>query len=242
MMSDEHPSSRFRDVSNVALELFIATLVLFPFLVLIYFYPGLPERIPEYLNLHGDVEVWGRKNWFSVFRLPLMALDLQLLTVFMKYGLWQKYATQPNQPSEILTPPKPLRLLNGSVEWLRAMVAIKLFVSSIEVIFLTEDNFKSLAIATRAISWISSILGVIGAGFCFYAMFKLRRKLPAAGDRRIYSPDQMHVRGGIFYYNSADPSLFVDKYLFNFANKWLYVFLACLLSLPLFMFLPMLNS
>ena len=50
------------------------------------------------------------------------------------------------------------------------------------------------------------------------------------------------MRGGIFYYNSADPSLFADKYLFNFANKWLYVFLVCLLCLPLLMFLPMLNS
>ena len=240
-MSSQSAPTGFRSHTNVLFELFIATLVLLPFLILIYFYPSLPERIPEYLNLHGDVEVWGRKSWFSVFRLPLMALDLQLLTVFMKYGLWQKYAMQPHQPSETLAS-KSLRLLDGSVEWLRAMVAIKLFVSSIEVIFLTNDKFKSLAIATRAISWISSILGVIGAGFCFYAMFKLRRKRPAAGVRRNQSPDQMHVRGGIFYYNSADPSLFADKYLFNFANKWLYVFLVCLLCLPLLMFLPMLNS
>jgi uncharacterized membrane protein len=240
-MSDEPLSSRSRHLSNIALELFIATLVLLPFLILIYFYPSLPDRIPEYLNLHGDVEVWGRKSWFSVFRLPLMALDLQLLTLFMKYGLWQRYASQPNQPSGILTP-KSLRLLNGSVEWLRAMVAIKLFVSSIEVLFLTDNKFRSLAMAARAISWISSILGVIGAGLCFYAMYKLRRNSPPAGDRRIQLPDQKHVRGGIFYYNSADPSLFVDKYVFNLANKWLYVFLVCLLCLPLFMFLPMLNS
>jgi uncharacterized membrane protein len=240
-MSPHSPPAGFRSHTNVLVELFIATLVLLPFLVLIYCYPSLPDRIPEYLNLNGEVAVWGPKSWFSVFRLPLMALDLQVLAMFMKYGLWQKYAMQPQQPSETLAS-KSLRLLDGAVEWLRAMVAIKLFVSSIEVIFLTDDKFKSLATATRAASWISSILGVIGAGVCLYAMFKLRRKLPAAGDRPNQSPDPGHVHGGIFYYNSADPSLFADKYLFNFANKWLYVFFVCLLCMPLLMFLPMLNS
>ena len=240
MLSHSQPS-RFRNTTSVFFELFIAALVMLPFLVLIYFYPSLPERIPEYLNLHGDVEVWGRKSFFSVFRLPLMALDLQLLILFMKYGSWQKYATRPNEQSPTHSA-KSLRLIGGLADWLRAMVAIKLFVSSVEVIFLTNERFRSLAIAARAISWISSILGIIGAGFYFYATLRLRRQLLPKRDQRNQPPDQMHVRAGIFYYNSADPSLFADKYLFNFANKWLYVFLVCLLCLPLLMFLPMLTS
>ena len=240
-MSDEPSSTRFRDVTNIAIELFIVTLVLLPFPVLIYFYSSLPERIPEYLNLHGDVEVWGRKNLFSVFRLALMGLDLQLLAFFMKYGVLQRYATAPKQPSESFSSPS-LRLISGLADWLRVMAAIKLFVSSVEVIFLTNERLRHLAIAARATSWIASILGVIGAGFILFGMFRMKQKLPPANAPRNQLPDRMHVRGGIFYYNSADPLLFVDKYVFNFANKWLYVFLVCLAGLPLLMFLPMLNS
>ena len=66
-MSSEPPVTRFRDHTTIALEFLIATLTLLPFLALIYFYPTLPERIPEYLNLHGEVVVWAAKVSFPSF-------------------------------------------------------------------------------------------------------------------------------------------------------------------------------
>jgi hypothetical protein len=39
-----------------------------------YFYPVLPERVPLFLTLSGEVAVWGEKNLLSVFRVPLLAL------------------------------------------------------------------------------------------------------------------------------------------------------------------------
>src|SRR5882762_4060834 len=97
------PLNRFRDDTNVLFEAFILSFTVLPILVLIYFYSQLPERIPEYLNLHGDVEVWGRKSLVSVFRLPLMAIDMQMLCVLMKYGLWQGAVARPVQAAETLT-------------------------------------------------------------------------------------------------------------------------------------------
>jgi hypothetical protein len=81
-MSDDFPSTRFRDLTNIALELFIATLTLLPFLVLIYSYSSLPERIPEDLNQHSDVSLGPQK---SLFRLSpgTNGLDLQLLTTYV---------------------------------------------------------------------------------------------------------------------------------------------------------------
>jgi uncharacterized membrane protein len=233
------PPTGFRDLTNIALEFFIATLTLLPFLILSYFYSSLPQQIPEYLHLNGEVAVWGRKSLFSVFRLALMGLDLQLLAFFMKYGLWQRYLTRLRHSDRLASAPQ--RLMSGLADWLRAMVGIKLFVSSVEVIFLTNEKYQSLATAARAISWISSILGVIGAGCYFYSALKLKRKLKPESGRVVQPLDQTRVRGGIFYYNSADPALFVDKYLFNLANLGTYVFLLCLLCLPLLMFLPMLQ-
>src|SRR5438552_8694016 len=103
LMSPDPLPNRFRDQTNVFFEVFILTFTVVPILVLIYFYPQLPGRIPGYLNLHGDVEVWGRKSLASVFRLPLMTVDMQMLCLLMKYGLWQGAVAQPGQPAETHT-------------------------------------------------------------------------------------------------------------------------------------------
>jgi uncharacterized membrane protein len=235
--------SQFSGHTNILIELFIAALTLLPFVVLSYFYSSLPQQIPEYLHLNGEVAVWGRKSLFSVFRLALMGLDLQLLAILMKYGLWQRYVAQLSQPADgDRFASESLRLMAGLTDWLRVMAAIKLFVSAIEVIFLTNERFTSLAAAARAISWISSILGVLGAAAYFYRALRLKRRMPPELVKVKPLPSQTRVHGGVFYYNSADPSLFVEKYLFNFAHPGAYVFLLCLLSLPLLMFLPMLTS
>lgn len=245
-MSSHSQPSRFRGHTNVLFELFIATLTLLPFLVLIYFYSSLPERIPEYLNLHGDVAVWGRKSLFSVFRLPLMAVDLQTLCLLMKFGLWQgKVARRAEDTGRLaIYDERSTRLSMSLGDWFRAFVAIKLGASSLEVIFYSIERFHSLTTVTRITSWAASILGIAGAAFYGYRLLIVNRKLKETGEsgRIPRQIDQSHSRGGIFYYNPADPSWFSDKYSPNFANKWVYLFLGCLLFLPVLMFLPMLQS
>lgn len=236
---------RFRDHSNLALEVFIATLTVLPIPVLIYFYPILPDQVPEYLNLNGEVELWGRKGFFSVFRLPLMAIDLQVLCLLTKYSTWQSSLI----PKAIEESPtfadyrkESLKLTISLLDWFRAFAAIKLFVSSLEVVFFSIERFHFLITATRFTSWAASILGVIAAIFYSYRWFMMSRKLKLAGHQtRIpRQTDKSHLHGGIFYYNPSDPSWFSANYLPNFGNKWVYVFLACLLCLPLLMFGPML--
>jgi uncharacterized membrane protein len=246
---------RFRDYTSLPFEVFIATLTVLPILVLIYFYPMLPERVPEYLNLHGEVEVWGRKGFASVFRLPLMAIDLQVLCVLTKYAAWQgSLRGSDHEESEALATYRreSQRLTRSLFDWFRAFIAIKLGASSLEVIFFSIERFHFLTSATRVTSWAASILGVIGAVFYSFQWLMLSHKLQ---DREHREPEvagvqararpqthRSHLHGGIFYYNIADPSWFTDKYLPNFGNKWVYIFLACLLCLPLLMFWPMLSG
>jgi len=245
-MSNDPPSTRFRYQTNFGLEFFIAAFTLLPFLALIYFYSSLPERIPEYLNLHGDVAVWGRKSFFSVFRLPLMALDLQMLCLLTKYGWWQGRAAQSAEDTERLATynEESIKLNMSLADWFRIFIAIKLGASSIEVIVYSVERFHSLTTMTRITSWVASILGIAGAAFYGYRLLLVNRKLKESrGSAGIPRPtDRLHSSGGIFYYNPADPSWFSDKYLPNFANKWVYLFLGCLVFLPVLMFWPMLQS
>jgi uncharacterized membrane protein len=50
------------------------------------------------------------------------------------------------------------------------------------------------------------------------------------------SADARRVYAGVFYFNPADATLFVDKYLFNFGNKWAWVFIVSFIVYPLLVF------
>ncbi len=88
-MSNLRSPQRLSDYTNLLVEILVVTLSVAPIFILCYFYPVLPERIPVFLNLNGDVEQWALKSLASVFRLPAMAIDLQLLCLLMKYAVVQ---------------------------------------------------------------------------------------------------------------------------------------------------------
>jgi uncharacterized membrane protein len=200
--------------------------------------------VPEYLNLSGEVETWGRKGFASVFRLPLMAIDLQALCLLTKYGVWQTNAAHlQNTEGSAIGRRESLSLTLSLFDWLRAFLAIKLAASSLETIVFSIERFHFLSTATRIISWGASILGVAGAIYYGCRLLRLNREEKRAGYARVGGQtDKSHLHGGIFYYNPANPLWFTDEYLPNFGNKWVYVFLACLLCLPLLMFWPMLGG
>jgi uncharacterized membrane protein len=244
-MSTSPRPPRFRDHTNLPLEVLIAALTVLPILALIYFYPTLPDRVAEYLNLHGEAETWGRKGFASVFRLPLMAIDMQVLCLLTKYGVWQSNTAQPeNSEERARYKRESLKVSLSLLDWLRLFIAIKLAASSLETIIFSVERFHFLSTATRVTSWATSILGIAGAVFYGYRLLILNRKEKGAGAyaRVTRQTDRSHLHGGIFYYNPADASWFTDEYLPNFGNKWVYVFLACLLCLPLLMFWPMLGG
>jgi uncharacterized membrane protein len=88
-----------------------------------------------------------------------------------------------------------------------------------------------------------AILGIASLAFYGGRLLNLNRKMKE-GRKSVNVPrqvDHAHLHGGIFYYNPADPSWFTDKSLPNFGNKWVYLFLLCLLCLPLLMFWPLLS-
>jgi uncharacterized membrane protein len=59
------------------------------------------------------------------------------------------------------------------------------------------------------------------------------------GDAEARKPvDAGRVYGGVLYFNPSDSALFVDRYVFNLANVWAWVFIACIIAYPLLVFLP----
>lgn len=233
---------RLSEYTNIPFEIFIAALTILPFLVLAYFYPLLPERVPLFMKLNGDVAVWGEKNCLSVFRVPLMAVVTQIVCLLMKHGVLQSEAALPVKSADDYArlQKQYVALHVGLWDWFRGLVALKMSAASLDTIFLSLERFRFLSRPAFAITFVAALLSVAGALFYGYRWLAVKRRIKERfGDAKIQKPiDARHVYSGVFYFNPNDSALFVNKYIFNFANKWAYVFLACLIAYPLLVFLP----
>lgn len=234
------PSDRLRDYTKLPFEIFVLLLTILPFLALAYFYPVLPQRIPLFLNLRGEVVTWVGKSLLSVFRVPLLAADTQLVCLLMKYATVRSSANAPLRvPAEETEYRKQyLRLNAGLWDWFRCLVAFKMSAASADTIFLSLDRFKFLSRPAFAITAIAALLSIAGALFYGYRMLLLRREMRKRfGSMEFQNrPDERRVYAGVLYFNPSDPAIFVRKYMFNFADKCVWILIVCLIAYPLLVF------
>jgi uncharacterized membrane protein len=232
---------RLRDYTNTPFEIFIAVFTILPFFLLAYFYSVLPDRVPLFMHLNGEVAEWARKSAISVFRVPLMAVIMQIVCLLMKYG-----TIQSSSAAHIELGLEQARLreqslnLNASLwDWFRLAAAFKMIAESINTIFLSLD-LTSLSRVTFIVTAIAALLGAAGALFYCYRLLVVTREMKQKfGNTKPAKPiDGGHVYGGILYFNPSDPAFFSRRYIFNFANKWAWVFIACIIAYPLLVFWP----
>ena len=241
-MSQRLSHKSLSDYASIPVEILVVTLSLAPILVLIYFYPVLPERIPVFLNLHGEVEKWAAKSVASVFRVPAMAIDLQLVCLLMKYAVVRsQHSVSDNNPEAFWQyQDRMTSLTSGLWDLLRSFVAIKMCAESLSILFLSDNHFHSLKIAVWAIPWIAAILSVAGAVVYGFRLLGAKQNMKKSAGQAHFAKevDNPHLLAGLIYYNPNDPAPLAGKYLFNFANKYVYALFACLLAYPLLVFWP----
>lgn len=234
-------SQGLRDYTNIPFELLIAVLSILPFFVLAYFYRSLPQHVPLFLNLNGEVATWAEKSVLSVFRVPLMAVDTQLICLLMKYGAVQSATAEPREikVEQVDYRKRHVALNTGLWDWFRCLVAFKMGAASLDTIFLSLDRFKFLSRPAFTITVTAASLSLAGVIVYGYRFLILKREMKEKFGTRVHKPiDARHVYRGVLYFNPADSSLFVSKHLFNFANKWAYVFIAGIIAYPLLVFSP----
>ena len=242
MQTTSPTDPRLRDFTSVAFEVFVVAFTALPFFALAYFYPALPERVPVFLNLGGGVATWAAKGAASVFRVPLMALDTQLICLLAKYGTVRSEAAAPPaaDPARAALRAKRLRLNAGVWDWLRFLVAVKMCASSLDTVFLGVGRLKPFAGPAYAVAAAAALLGV--AGGIFYvrrtlALGREARREFGGGEARA-PVDARRVYGGFLYFDPSDPAPFVRGYLLNLGNRWAWALVACVAAYPLLVFLP----
>lgn len=233
---------RLGDYTNAPFEIFIVALSVLPFLLLAYFYPALPERVPVFLNLRGEVETWAGKSVLSVFRVPLMAVDTQLICLLAKYGTVASEAAAPlgTAAEGAESRGRRLGLGAGLWDWLRCGVAIKMGASSANTIFLSVERLGHLSRPAYVVTAAAALFATAGALYYGYRLFRLRGGAgEESGGVKIRKPvDARRVYGGLFYFDPSDPAMFARGYFLNFANRWSWALIACLAAYPLLVFLP----
>ena len=233
-------SPPLRHYTSIPFEIFIAALSILPFFLLVYFYSALPDRVPLFMSLNGEVAEWARKSVISVFRVPMMAVIIQIVCLLMKYGTIQSAVVPLEAGIEQAKLHEQSLHLNARLwDWFRLSAAFKMSAESIDTIFLSLD-LRSLSRPTFIVSAIVSLLGAAGALFYLYRLLVVKRKMKQKfGDVKLHQPvEGRHVYGGILYFNPSDSAFFSRRYIFNFANKWAWVFIACIIAYPLLVFLP----
>lgn len=208
-------SRTLRDYTSIPLELLIAVLTILPFFVLAYFYSVLPDRVPLFVHLNGEVAQWAEKTLISVFRVPLMAALIQIVCLLMKYGGIQSIASGAREVTveQERLDEQSLRLYAGLWDWLRWSSAFKMNAESVDTIFLSLD-LKSFSRPVFIFTAIAALMGVAGALFYLYRLIVLKREMT-----RKFGVSQKHI--------------------FNFGNKWVWVLLiACIVAYPLLVFWP----
>lgn len=235
MKPSDLQSPRLCDYTNIPFEVFIVAFTILPFFVLAYFYPILPRLVPLFMNLNGEVAVWTDKSLLSVFRVPLMAVDTQLLCLLMKYGSVHAGASEPREIAAADYQKQYLGLSVGLWDWFRCLVVFKMSAASLDTVFLSLERFKFLSGPAFVITAIAALLSIAGAFFYGYRLLSVRREMRKKfGDAEFQKPiDRRRLYAGVFYFNPVDSALFVSKYIFNFGNKWAWVFIACLIAYPL---------
>ncbi|HEY0004912.1 MAG TPA: DUF1648 domain-containing protein [Pyrinomonadaceae bacterium] len=227
---------------NLPFELLVAVMTVAPILVLVYFYTALPDRVPMFLNLHGDVIAWARKGLISVFHLPAMGIVLQVLCLLMKYSPLQARVNPPTEKTEDFLSylDQTLKAHMRLWDWMRLMVAFKWIGASLVVIFLSFERLRPLATGYTIISLLATAIAIVCVLFYGHRLLLIKRRMKAEfGSSHLQTRvDAAHLYGGIFYYNPADPSLFVGRHVLNLGNRWSYAFIACFVAYPLLVFLP----
>lgn len=207
-----------------------------------YFYQALPERVPLFMNLSGEVAVGGGKRWPSVFRVPLMAAITQAVFLLMKYSVVQPTAASPAESADgyARLDKQSTALSAGSWDWLRRIAALKMSAATLDTIFLSIERFKLHSKPAFVITFIAALLSIPVGLFYGFRSFILKREIKERfGDAGTRQPvDRKYVCGGVLHFNPSDSALFVGRYVLNLANVRAWFFMACIIAYPLLVFLP----
>jgi uncharacterized membrane protein len=235
---------RLADYTTIALEALVVIVTIAPVFALVYYYPGLPERVPVHWGLNGEPDRWAHKTFATVFFIPVLAAYLQSWFVLLKYDIVHAKMTLPAEQAEVYMHYKEM-LLAASVrmiDWMRGIISLLLANVSLFILLTTVESWRGWMPFASTALWVNLALLLSIAFYFLYRFMAINNQLEEAtgGDANVrrQSEEEKWSGGGTIYYNPDDPALIVEKmdglgYTYNFAGKGIRLRLMFLAGVPL---------
>lgn len=220
---------------------YFISLAFVPLILMIYTYYQyalLPEQIPTHWGPSGEADAFTEKNRFSVILLPLMMLVMQGLFAALTEG-----TKRSGIKISAINPPKSAHKQLNKRKYTSWFMFLTAFLITILFSFLQLATIHH-GIVGKGIMltiFITFILVILIGSIIFSVKVS---NLEEMGERSGFSDgitdidDDRYWKGGLFYFNKEDPSLFVEKrfgigWTINFARPmgYLIVFIPLIIIL-----------
>jgi uncharacterized membrane protein len=188
----------------------------------IFQYDLLPEQIPTHWGINGEADAFTEKTPMSAILMPLTLLTMQVMYLGINIGK-NKSGIRLSATGTIASRTRQLTLRKYS-SWLMFGVSLLLTVlfSFFQLTTIHPDLFEGTVMVATPIIFLVIVL----AGTIVFAVKVGRSDKHAIGEvnEEITDyDDDSHWKGGLFYFNRNDPSIFVEKrfgvgWTLNFGN------------------------
>lgn len=227
---------QLRDHTYIGVEIFLAFFTIAPILLLIYYYPELPDQIPAHWNALGRPDRWIKRSPKNTALFPFTIVYMQGLLLMVKNSFLKTKMPLPARHTEEYLRIKESGLKTTMIfcDLMRLALSIMLGTLSTGVIVSSQPELKNYQPIWNIVIWVSAIFLIASVIFFIAKIMSINNRLEelTGGQMPQTSPnDEGWLGGGIIYYNPKDPALFVEKKLgigntVNFANKQALYFMA----------------
>ena len=190
---------------------------------------NIPDPFASHFGIDGKPDKYSARTFGSVFTLNL--IQVGLIGMFMGINSVIKRTRQqldPKQPEASRDKQLQARRLNSIFLFVMCVLIVALFgYIQAEMLYTLTLNGPDIVAILLPLAMVGGIVGF---------MLILNKKGLAQPMGSVMTDDR-HWRGGLFYYNANDPSLFVEKrygigWTLNFARPFSWVFMGVILLLP----------
>ena len=197
-------------------------------------YPEMPDMVPTHWGPTGEADAFSEKSYFTVISLPLILLVMQIMFLFTSEGI--KLSGTSISPRSKKTSVKQQLAFRKYSSWLSFVMSggVTLMMGYFHLQTIHPEITSSLVM-------ISLPIGFLILAFASVAIFTVKvgqggSRVKVSEEEKVENPfvtsvdDDQFWKGGIFYVNKDDPSVFVEKrfgvgWTVNFARPlaWLFV-------------------
>jgi uncharacterized membrane protein len=233
---------RLADYTNLGIEALIAIMILIPIMVIAYYYPTLPARLPVRVDWLGEVAEWTEKSFSSLFALPILLAYAQGLFLLFKDGFLRGNMTLPAERADEYyhQMDEGLRVGMRFLDWFRLYLVVPLVGFPIVILFRSPEHAHLITQVGVVFGLIYGTVGLVGLNSYAKRKERIDRRLAAIAGRVLIGRETSTPHffgGGLFYYNRENPAIFIESpiggYVLNLGNTAAFVYVASLIGLLL---------